>query len=180
MTFPHAPHSPGILGDWQLPGCSPSTSSVWNMFFCNILATGPFLHNFAEVNLHWKTFASSVSYTSDISLSLLPTPLPPHTKQDLFKERDAVAWVTVSTSQWLNHQPRLQWGSWISGSHCWPHPFLKDCHSPWSLLFPWPSLPLFCVSSYSAHYEMLMSLEIRFWSSLVIPHTCPEILHSLL
>lgn len=27
---------------------------------------------------------------------------------------------------------------------------------------------------------MLMSLEIRFWSSLVIPRTCPEILHSLL
>lgn len=108
-----------------------------------ILATGQRLQNFAEVNPHWQTFAESESDISDISFSLLPHPSPPHTKPDLFKEPGAVAWVTVSTSQWLNHQPPLQWAfwSWISGWRCWPHPILKDSPSPWSCLSPGPLCP---------------------------------------
>lgn len=69
-----------------------------------------------------RIFTNFMSYTSGIFLFSL---LPQYTKPDLFKEQDVVAWATVSTSQWLDHQldSQCSFWRWTSSWHCWPCPF---------------------------------------------------------
>lgn len=139
--------------------------------------------NFAEVHWHQETVAKSLSDTPGIAFSL--SLLPPHAKPGLFKEQDAVAWVTVSTSQPMVGSPAgftgFTWGFWqgFPAATVGHTLFLKRLpvlgHAPPLALALCP-FSLFLLSLLPR--KCRCSLVMRFWSSLAVPQTRPEILHS--
>lgn len=160
-----------MVDSWDVPLLPPQLG----IFSLPIVTTGQLLHSFmhfAEVNLHQVTFTNSMSYTYLRHLFLF-SPLPLHTKPDLFKDQDAVAWVTVGHQLgctgvfWL---PLLATPSFLKVSHLMPlgHASHLALSAFFSLfLFTLLALKCWCFLEIFSHYSTYISQDFLFLFILI-------------